>query len=260
MPNLTQRLIDHAKLDVGVVEVPLGSNRGPRVNVMLANCGLDPGYAWCAAAVATWGKETFGHAWPLPLTADCDVLLAFAKKNNILFGAPQAGDVFLVLAEAGSSDATHTGLVTGVSGNQVSTIEGNTNDNGSAQGYGCLARHRTVNPRLVFVRWADMLQDDPATPALWSTIIGGKSITTQLVAGVAYAPIRDMAAQVFGAEASKRLGWDVDLGGPTWDGQRLPFLCRLDGGVSLAPVRQFASMIGCTVGVDCLKRTITVHR
>jgi peptidoglycan hydrolase-like protein with peptidoglycan-binding domain len=59
---------------VGVMEVPPGSNKGPEVNAYLASTGLDPGYFWCAAFVY-WcfneASKNIGFTNPLYKTAVC---------------------------------------------------------------------------------------------------------------------------------------------------------------------------------------------
>ena len=51
---LVERTLGIAAAEVGVMEVPPGSNRGPRVDEYLESVGLDPSedsYPWCAAFV-----------------------------------------------------------------------------------------------------------------------------------------------------------------------------------------------------------------
>jgi hypothetical protein len=258
-------LITAAAKDVGVREVPRGSNRGPRVEAMLATTGLGPGYPWCAAAVATWGREALGTAWPLPLTADCDVLLSFAQRRGILRTSPAVGDVFLILSADDDDDARHTGVVTAVdSSGEIATVEGNTNDNGSAEGYGVFARRRGGHAvRIVYARWADLL-DDASDSRDWQALIGSGSppsvMAMEIVDGVGYVPLRLFLRSLFGAEADARLGWSVDDGGPTWDRHALPFTCRLEAGASWCPLRRAAGWQGLAVEVDAAKRIARVTR
>lgn len=48
---LASAVLAAAGKEVGVMEVPAGSNSGPRVNQYLASVGEPPGLAWCAAFV-----------------------------------------------------------------------------------------------------------------------------------------------------------------------------------------------------------------
>jgi hypothetical protein len=130
-----------------------GENRGQVVEEYLRTTGLDEGYPWCAAFIAWCGKQAHGAAWPLPLTAGCKELGAAAEAKGLLVEKPQAGDVFLLLYEKLGRFA-HTGFVTDVlPDGRIRTIEGNTNDGGSRDGYGVFARIRAIEPGDRFIRW-----------------------------------------------------------------------------------------------------------
>ena len=45
---LIDEVLKKARKEIGVCEVPPGSNRGPVVNEYLKSVGLRPGFAWCA--------------------------------------------------------------------------------------------------------------------------------------------------------------------------------------------------------------------
>ena len=168
MKTLIARTLEIARKEVGVREV--GSNRGRRVEEYLAATGLPGGYAWCSAFVAWCAKKgavVEKTLCPLVLTADCDVLLAFARKHGILNSAPAPGDVFLVMATP--SDAHHTGFVTEVDGNAFETVEGNTNVGGGREGIGVFARKRQAGPRYRFVRWSELVAEPDTPPRLRSS-------------------------------------------------------------------------------------------
>lgn len=138
-----------------------GDNKGRAVARILKRVGLGPGYPWCAAWVYDVGEGMLAKAWPLPRTASCDVLLEHARRHGMLTDRPVAGDVFLLMRS--ENDAIHTGFVTEVfpDGEIFRTIEGNTNDDGSANGYCVLRRKRggTADKALKrglsyrFIRW-----------------------------------------------------------------------------------------------------------
>lgn len=150
------KLLDQCGEDKDTMESPRGSNRGPRVEEMLGYTGLSGGYPWCAAAVAAWGIEALGSLWPVPRTADCDSLLGWARRKNCLKRTdPKPGDIFLVLKS--DDDAIHTGIVVKALANgQVLTWEGNTNNDGSREGYRVCQRRRSTH-NLVYVRWTEVL-------------------------------------------------------------------------------------------------------
>ena len=125
-----------AQNDLGTCENPRGSNSGVRVDQMLKNCGLDSGYPWCAAAVVTWLLEATGGLSGIRRSAGCDELMQQAQVYNALRTQPQVGDVFFRLNPQNKADANHTGLVAEVfDDGDFLALAGNTNDEGSREGY-----------------------------------------------------------------------------------------------------------------------------
>lgn len=249
-----------ARADIGVSEVPPGSNRGPRIEQMLALCGLGGGYPWCAAAVSQWGTDALGKAWPMPLTADCDVLLDFARRKGILSALPEPGDIFLRLKSP--DDANHTGIVTAVNGRAFDTVEGNTNRAGSREGTCVLARSRSLDDghSYVFARWARLVDTDVDG---WTLTVGGSTkLTCVLQGGTNYVPLRSFCGALWlPEEISKYLAWDAETRQPTWRGDALPFLCiQSSQGEAMAPVRGLASWTGLTLKVDSKNKTLEMSR
>jgi hypothetical protein len=122
-------------------------NDGAWVEAIQRVTGNKKGDAWCASYVSVVLALYYGgpKGNPLPMSASCDVLLEAARKKGWLTGKPTVGDVFLVMKSA--NDAIHTGFVTGVvKPGLISTIEGNTNDDGSRDGYGVFERKRITGP------------------------------------------------------------------------------------------------------------------
>lgn len=151
MTKLSQRLVDVAKGEIGVEEVD-GTNCGVRVNEYKSATWLDPtkGWAWCAAFIC-WlfregmkgGQYTFSRpktasAWGFEawcLEQDRSVLLKKPHNNNIA-----AGDIVIF-------KFSHIGIATsGVcEDGYVSTIEGNTDGQGSREGGAVLAKKRKAS-------------------------------------------------------------------------------------------------------------------
>jgi len=151
----TSLLIAEARHYLGVVEVPKNSNRGLCIDYWVREAGLDPtgGYPWCAAFVGQIGRQVLGHRWPAPRTAGVMTLVTWASvKPNVLVQTPSEGDLFVLWSDPLSRFA-HVGIVTKVTPDGYDTIEGNTNDGGSREGFGVFARHRVVHPRDRFIRW-----------------------------------------------------------------------------------------------------------
>lgn len=122
-------------------EVPKGSNRGPRVEAYLASCGLGGGYAWCAAFVY-WCVLKAGFTPKIQARSAAGVTewVKTAKACNAIIDKPKRGCLFAYTKEG----HTHIGFVRGVheSAGQFLTVEGNTNDDGSREGYEVAKRDR----------------------------------------------------------------------------------------------------------------------
>ena len=143
-----------------------GQNRGPWVRYYTGGRDGDV-WAWCAGFATSIVRQACAHHnTPLPIrqTLSCDVLALDAAERGRLARQASApareaeadahaltapGDLFLVHRHG--EDWTHTGVVTEVVGpGLVRTIEGNTNDDGSREGYEVCARTRRID-RLDFI-------------------------------------------------------------------------------------------------------------
>ncbi len=128
---------------LGQKETPMGSNSGPMVDKYLLSVGLSPGYAWCQAFVY-WCYASVAAKQnvrcPVIRTAgvkECwnkvaksqKIMAADARRNP---GMIAPGDQFILLFGNGSG---HTGLVERTENDVIFTIEGNSNEDGSREGY-----------------------------------------------------------------------------------------------------------------------------
>jgi len=115
--------------------------------------------AWCCGTLCTAldhaanSMDKSMEEW-LKWTWSCDSLMNNAKVSDKAryYSASEVkanpsivekGDIFLVMKS--SSDATHTGIVYKVEDNAMHTIEANTNDEGSREGYEMCKRIRNLN-------------------------------------------------------------------------------------------------------------------
>lgn len=146
---MKSNVVPVAELFVGWVRETTGKNDGPWVEAIQRTTGNKKGDPWCASFVNWVLDIAYRDMNPLPATASCDVLLEFARKNQLLTSTPQPGDVFLVMKT--KNDAIHTGIVTEVKADTVKTIEGNTNREGAREGNGVWARER-ARAGLLFIR------------------------------------------------------------------------------------------------------------
>lgn len=117
--GLQQRVVRQAVEDLGVREVPLGSNTGPRVREMQANTWLaGTGWPWCAAAVCTWYEEA-GRALPFPTAGAWDMGNR-GRAAGWVTSRPVAGDIVTFSFGAG-----HVAIFLGFVNGQVRSIDGN---------------------------------------------------------------------------------------------------------------------------------------
>tara|TARA_R110000868_G_scaffold52171_6_gene165034 strand:+ start:21865 stop:22320 length:456 start_codon:yes stop_codon:yes gene_type:complete len=150
MSALGKKTLAIAITQIGAEEVPRNSNAGPAVEKYLKSVGLGKGYAWCMAFVYWCTKEastSLGVVNPLFKTAG--VLAMYNNKRSLVVTDPQPGDIFIMDFGKGQG---HTGIVEKVETNIIHTIEGNTNDDGSREGYKVCRRQRKINTIKAYLR------------------------------------------------------------------------------------------------------------
>lgn len=129
-----------------------GDNRGPWVRAYMSTDG--PEWRWCAGFVCfalEQACKTLGKPMPIASSGSCDVLAMEAKQkkcfvpgSSVASGAVAkaklVGGLFLV--RKSPTDWVHVGIVSGADAATLDTLEGNTNDDGSANGFEAVARTR----------------------------------------------------------------------------------------------------------------------
>jgi hypothetical protein len=147
---LRLRALDILTAQVGVRErIP---NGGPAVETFLASVGLGPGYSWCMAFLF-WGVDQAGREMGLvnPMLRTGGVLRQYHEGRCPHVTALIPGDIFIM--KVGNAGAGHTGVIRQVrAGGILDTVEGNTNDDGSANGDGVYFRERNVSRMEGFLR------------------------------------------------------------------------------------------------------------
>lgn len=97
--------------------------------------GAKQGVAWCAVFVSWCYFQAFGKDKALKLQcqptsnnsgAGCTSAMNYYKRKNRWSKTPEWGDQIFFYTKGDTSTCSHTGLVVGVEGNKVITIEGNT--------------------------------------------------------------------------------------------------------------------------------------
>lgn len=142
--DIYDRVLSIARSQVGLAEIPKGSNWGKNVQKYLSSVGIDFPAAWCMAFVYWCVNEAhkeLGSKNNLIRTGGVlkqwnDLPLRFKSTN------PKRGGIFIMDYGKGLG---HTGIVENILPNgQISTIEGNTNDEGSREGYEVARRTRNI--------------------------------------------------------------------------------------------------------------------
>ena len=106
-----------------------------------------------------------GVSNPFPRTAYTPDIYNWAKNKGILIRGdarrPQAGDVFLV---KGAERVHHVGFVRSVESNSWTSVEGNSNSDGSREGYEVACNSgKPFASRFYWVRIASLLEETATT-------------------------------------------------------------------------------------------------
>lgn len=152
--GLLAEVLEVARSQLDVREVPRGSNRGPEVDAYLTSVSASLlGQPWCMAFVY-WcflkASANIGVANPAPQTASVwrswEIVNANMHSRVLTAAAARAdpeavlpGSVFYI--DTGGRSG-HTGFVTGFADGKLITLEGNTNNDGSREGYGVFTRNK----------------------------------------------------------------------------------------------------------------------
>jgi len=166
---MRQLVIDIAASQIGVVEQPRGSNRGPEVDVYIRTAGLDPAadsFPWCVCFlywVFDQAAKIKGIDNPLPKTAGVIALWTLARhtdaqivhKSEVSAQTVKPGMIFALNLGGGKG---HAGLVIEVSGDHIVTIEGNTNPGGSSDGFGVFRRDARPLSNSVLLGYLDFCE------------------------------------------------------------------------------------------------------
>jgi len=151
--TLQQKALEIAITQLGVQEAPGHKNTGKDVEKYLQSVGLGAGFSWCMAFVY-WCHEQAADAMgrKVLMYRTGGVLEQWRqRKNNYKVITPQLGDVFIMDYGKGQG---HTGIVEKVNEDgTINTIEGNTNDDGSREGYEVCRRMRQRAKILGYLRF-----------------------------------------------------------------------------------------------------------
>lgn len=177
----------------------------------------------------------------MPRTAYTPDLGNFARERSILIpcigpggvvNLPQPGDVFLV---RNSVRFHHTGFVQSVQPEGFWKIEGNSNSNGSDEGYEVARNFGTYASRYWWVRWS-VLCDDEQTRSLY---LGGHKVCDMPVReNISLVPVRAWCVWM-----KARCDWVARSDTPIHiNGKPLETEIWKFGGVSYVPVRVLTAL------------------
>lgn len=151
--TLKEKALQIAITQISKQENPRGSNWGEPVKTYLKSVGINFPASWCMAFVY-WCFQEAAKEIGLPNTAikSGGVLDVYnkAKKKVYVVTDPQPGDVFI---QDHGHGLGHTGIVETVDVDSVHTIEGNTNDTGSREGFEVCRKSRLKSKIVAYVRY-----------------------------------------------------------------------------------------------------------
>lgn len=150
--SLNKVLLAYARRHLAEHPVEIGGqNRGPWVRMYMDRNEGDK-WPWCAGFatfVLRQACQTLGVEMTYPRAFGCDYLAGYAQKHGTFIQgmspAVKAGDFFLV--RKAKYHWAHIGIVDEVQGDVITTIEGNTNDEGSPEGYEVCRRVRKASDK-----------------------------------------------------------------------------------------------------------------
>lgn len=127
-PKQAQRLVDIARAEIGTREV--GTSNVQKYSPQVPGLEWSQGMPWCATYVS-WCAIQADIDDLFPRTASCDAGGAWFKQRGQWSEFPAVGaQIFF----GTPTDLSHTGIVVSFTDTTVTSIEGNTDDNGSRNG------------------------------------------------------------------------------------------------------------------------------
>lgn len=157
--TLSELIVRYAQKHLAVLPREVGGqNRGPWVRLYMdGNEGED--WPWCAGFVSFVLKQACNALTiPMPINSSfaCQVLAQEAHDKKLLYSGAKTpfekilpGSIFIIHH---GCNYVHTGIVISSYQDTFTTIEGNTNDDGSAEGYEVCFRTRSYTDK-EFIIW-----------------------------------------------------------------------------------------------------------
>lgn len=142
MPK-AEDIVKRALDEVGITEYPPNSNNVKYNTEYYGREVSGPKYPWCCAFV-WWVFSRFSPCL-VKKTATCTDLGQWFKDNGKWSSSPHIGDVVFFKFKTNDRWTNHVGIVTGLKGNIVETVEGNTSISSDDNGGAVMQRRRSSN-------------------------------------------------------------------------------------------------------------------
>jgi hypothetical protein len=144
------------RAEIGVRELS-GKNDGKRVEEYLAVTNLGKGHAWCSSFIS-WSFAQVGFEEPntpwSPALFPKERVIWEKGKPNTSYLKPATADIFGIWFPRLGRIA-HAGFVDEWGRSFIITVEGNTNEAGSAEGDGVYRRRRPIGSIHSVANWVD---------------------------------------------------------------------------------------------------------
>jgi hypothetical protein len=153
MSDLAEATVNFALTQDGVEEDPRGSNSGPIVSGYLRYVNQPDGNAWCAAFVSFCVNQgAFGLGVHPEFKKSAGAMRLLELNPDLKIDQPEANCIFVIDHGKGKG---HTGFVRFLNEDgSFMTIEGNSNDDGSREGYKVCQHQREITNKTYFLRIA----------------------------------------------------------------------------------------------------------
>ena len=135
--------LDFAIQEIGNEEIPRGSNWGVHVQKYLSSVGINFPASWCMA-FCYWCATQAGVTSLIRtggVLNQWNMIAASHKSSTPIVGS-------LVIFDHGKG-LGHVGIIEIIDGDTLHTIEGNTNDTGSREGYEVCRKQRSVKDKMI---------------------------------------------------------------------------------------------------------------
>jgi hypothetical protein len=161
-PKLSSVIADLAAREIGVMEHPRGSNRGPRVDEYQAATWLkkkDWG-PWCASFVCFIVREAMHEAggkytFRRPRTAGAFDLARWSRQQDLSTQTRDTPGRDIARGDIVIFSFSHVGFAMGPpdKSGHVICVEGNTDPKGGREGYGVFQRRRSISSIITRIRF-----------------------------------------------------------------------------------------------------------